>query len=351
MKSLPVLSLVAGLTLILSGCSGNNKPNPGKDGHSGDRPAVGFVTNNPAEFWKIVEKGAQDAADEKGVELIFRRPPNGTAAEQKELIDTMLAQGVKAVSISVKDPDNQTPYLDQVAAQVPLLAIDNDADKSKRRCYIGTDNVKGGRAVGKLVKECMPDGGKIALFVGQIEPLNARERVQGVLLELGFELDEKGLPRELASKDGKYKVVRKEPYTDDVKQPEARKNASAVLALEENEPNLCLIGLWAYNPPAILNAVKEAKKEGKVKIVGFDEDLETLKGIDDGYIYATVVQNPYEFGKQSVLTMAALIKGERVDLPKDGKKYVPERIITKGGSNGRLKAVEFRKEVLNLLGK
>lgn len=352
MKPLPVLSLIASLALTLAGCSSGSKPNSGKgDGPSGDRLAVGFVTNNPAEFWKIVEKGAEDAAEQKGVELIFRRPPNGTAAEQKEIIDTMLAQGVKAVSISVKDPDNQTPYLNRVADQVPLLAIDNDADKSKRRCYIGTDNIKAGRAVGQLVKECMPKGGKIALFVGQIEPINARERVQGVLLELGFELDEKGLPKELASKDGKYKVVRREPYTDDVKQPEARKNASTVLALEESEPNLCLIGLWAYNPPAILNAVKEAKKEGKVKIVGFDEDLETLKGIEDGYIYATVVQNPYEFGKQAILVMADLARGVKVDLPSDGKKYVPERIINKDGTAGRLKASEFRKQVLNLLGK
>src|SRR5205823_10001037 len=53
-------------------------------------------------------------------------------------------------------------------------------------------------------------------------------------------------------------------------------------------------------PISILNAAKEVKLEGKVKIVGFDEDLETLKGIDDGYIYGTVVQNPYEFGKRSV---------------------------------------------------
>ncbi len=338
MKPLRALSLIlAGLALALTGCSKG-------------KPAVGFVTNNPAEFWKIVEKGAQDAAKEKDVELVFQRPANGTAAEQKEIIDTMLAQGVKAISISVKDPDNQTTYLNEVADQVPLLAIDNDADKSKRRCYIGTDNVNGGRTVGKLVKECMPDGGKVALFVGQIEPINARERVQGVLQELGFELDSKGLPKELASKDGKFKLVRKEPYTDDVKQPVARQNASAVLALEESEPNLCLIGLWAYNPPAILNAVKESGRQGKVKIVGFDEDLETLKGIDDGFIYATVVQNPYEFGKQAVSVMADLVHGKKVDLPSDGKKYVPVRIVNKEGDNGRIKASEYRKEVRSLLG-
>jgi len=46
--------------------------------------------NNAETFWNIVEKGAQEAADKEDVELVFRRPPTGSAAEQKEIIDTML---------------------------------------------------------------------------------------------------------------------------------------------------------------------------------------------------------------------------------------------------------------------
>jgi ribose transport system substrate-binding protein len=333
MKPLPVLSslVVAGLLLSLAGCAQSGKLK------------VAFVTNNPAEFWTIVEKGASDAAEKGNVELMFRRPANGTAAEQKQIIDTLLPRGVKAISISVIDPENQTEFLDTVAAKVPLLAIDNDAEKSKRRCYIGTDNVKAGRAVGKLVKEALPNGGVVALFVGQIEPINARERVQGVLEELGIE--------DTKSKDGKYRLHRKAPYTDNVQQNEAKKNAITVLAALQDEPNICLVGLWAYNPPAILSAAKEVKKEGKVKIVAFDEDLETLKGIDDGYIHATVVQNPYDFGRRSVEVMAALAKGEDPKLPANGKEYIPERIVTKEGGPGRLKASEFRKDLEKLMGK
>src|SRR5262245_9742500 len=64
---------------------------------------------------------------------------------------------------------------------------------------------------------------------------------------------------------------------------------------------LCMVGLWAYNPPAILSALKDSKDRlGKVKVVGFDENEDTLKGIADGHIYATVVQDPFGFGYQSV---------------------------------------------------
>lgn len=192
------------------------------------------------------------------MELLFRRPDNGTAAEQKQIVDTLLPGGVKAISISVIDPENQTNYLNSVADKVPLLAIDNDADKSRRRCYIGTDNVKAGRAVGKLVKEAMPEGGVLALFVGQIEPINARERVQGVLEELGIE--------GTTSKDGKYRLQRKEPYTDNTQQNEAKKNAVTVLAALRDEPNVCLIGLWAYNPPAILMPPRRSNAKARSRL-------------------------------------------------------------------------------------
>src|ERR1700738_1168216 len=59
---------------------------------------------------------------------------------------------------------------------------------------------------------------------------------------------------------------------DQVDQAKAKANADDVLTQLQDEPNVCLIGLWAYNPPAIYSAVKAAKKQGKVKIVGFDED-------------------------------------------------------------------------------
>ena len=68
------------------------------------------------------------------------------------------------VSVSVISPDNQTDFLNGIAAKVPLLAVDNDADKSNRRCYLGTDNIKAGHAVGKLIKEAMPKGGTIFIY-------------------------------------------------------------------------------------------------------------------------------------------------------------------------------------------
>lgn len=352
MRSLPLLSKMLLLSLMIPsvGCGTANKPGSGKTGTDsagdggGAKPKVAFVSNNTHEFWNIVEKGFNAGAKEGNADPVFQRPQDGTPAGQKKIIDALVARGVKAISISVIDPENQTDYLNSVAKKTPLLAVDNDAEKSNRLCYIGTDNVKAGRAVGKLIKEAMPAGGKIGLFVGQIEPLNARQRIQGVLEELDIPIEKLGTASATRSKDGKYELVRKEAYTDDTKQNVARENAAIALTKYAGD-DLCLVGLWAYNPPAILNAVKEAKREGKVKIIGFDENNETLQGIEEGTIYGTVVQNPYMFGKRAAEVMAKIARGEDPKLPKDGKENIEERIITKQGGAGRLKVNNFKAEL------
>lgn len=157
---------------------------PREEAPDSDRTKVAFVSNNSAEFWTIAEAGTRKAAEEFGVEVLFRRPKTPTAAAQKEIIEDLLARGVKGIAISVNDPINQKEYLNSIAERVPLITQDNDAPDTKRKCYIGTDNVAAGRSVGKLVKEVMPQGGKIAIFVGQPDPINAQQRRQGVLEEL-----------------------------------------------------------------------------------------------------------------------------------------------------------------------
>jgi ribose transport system substrate-binding protein len=145
---------------------------------------VGFVSNNTAEFWTIAEAGTRKAANELGVEVLFRRPKNADAASQKEEIEGLMSQGVQAIAISVIDPVNQEEFLNKIADRIPLITQDNDAPNTRRKCYIGTDNIAAGREVGKLVKEVMPEGGAIAIFVGQPDPLNAQQRRRGVLDEL-----------------------------------------------------------------------------------------------------------------------------------------------------------------------
>ena len=330
-----LLGMVVGWILVsLAGC--------GRNAGSG-KLKLGFVSNNAHEFWSIAEAGTRKAEKELGVEVIFRRPTEGTAARQKEIIEDLLAMGIQGIAISVNDPDGQREFLDRIADQIPLITQDNDAPESKRLCYIGTNNYEAGRAAGRMVKEVMPQGGKIAIFVGKPDPLNARQRRQGVLDELAGEKDATGRPEGKYTMFGNYALL--DTYYDYVDVGKAKQQAADALTLLRDEENVCLVGLWAYNPPAILSAVQDAGKVGKVHIVAFDENEETLNGIRSGAIYGTVVQDPFNFGYESIKMLARLARGDRSCLPPNGILYIPHRIIKKDNVDA------FQQELRRRLGK
>jgi ribose transport system substrate-binding protein len=270
---------------------------------------VAFVTNNASDFWTIARKGCEQAGRElPDVEVEFKIPSDGTAAEQRRIVDDLLAKGVAAIAISPVDPVNQTQMINETARQALVVTQDSDAPQSERSCYIGTDNTEAGRQAGALIKESLPDGGRIMVFVGKMDARNAQERLQGI---------------KEAIQGSKVEII--DVRTDDTDRVRAKANVSDTLVKYPEVKEL--VGLWSYNGPAILNAVRDAGKVGQVKIVCFDEEDETLAGVKEGAIYATVVQQPYEFGYQSVHLMAKVLKGDRSVIPPDKQKIVPTLVI------------------------
>jgi len=313
---------------------------------------VAFVTNNPEDFWTIAEKGAQDAAAKHGVEVIFRKPEKGDAGIQRDIVNELVAKGVKGIAVSVINPEEQTESLKQVAGKTNLLTVDNDATESGRLCYIGTDNYEAGKAVGRLVKEVMPNGGTIAIFVGQITPINARLRFQGVVDELAGQKDAKGPTY------GKYTLYKNEAITDNASRATCLDNAKDAIEKLSGAGNVCMVGLWAYNAPAILEAAKSKNALERVKIVSFDEYPDTLAAIDKGEVYATVVQDPYNFGYKAVELMAEMAKtGDKSAVTKNPLQNIDYRVVVKKAGKDpvtgkdRLAASDFQKELNRLMGK
>jgi ribose transport system substrate-binding protein len=340
-----VCLLVCSLAAV--SCS-SNAPNPqggasppGGGADSTSRPKIAFITNNASDFWAIANAGTDKAAQEFNADVDFRMPARGTAAEQQEIIEDLLAKGVQGIAISPKDAVNQAEFLNGIADRVPLITQDSDLPQgSKRLCYIGTHNEKAGQAAGEMIKEALPSGGKFVIFVGTLDAQNAVDRRQGLANELA------GMPVELpaSSNDpitlGKYTLL--ETMTDETDRPKCKANVED--ALVKYPDVACFVGLWAYNPPLILQAVKEGKKEGQVKIIAFDEEDETLQGVKDGHIYCTIVQQPYEFGYQSVRLLASLARGDKSVIPPDGLLPVPHKVIKRDNVE------EFHAELRRLRG-
>jgi ABC-type multidrug transport system ATPase subunit len=136
----------------------------------GSAKKLAFVTNNASDFWTIARRGCEKAdAELPEVTVEFRIPSDGTAAEQKRIIDDLLAKGIDGIAISPVDPLNQTQLINDVSRQALVFTQDSDAPNSNRSCYVGTDNVAAGRQAAALIKEALPQGGKIMLFVGKLD--------------------------------------------------------------------------------------------------------------------------------------------------------------------------------------
>jgi ribose transport system substrate-binding protein len=88
-----------------------------------------------------------------------------------------------------------------------------------------------------------------------------------------------------------------------------------VAALEKHEDLACMVGMNAYQGPLLLESLTAAGKLGKIKLVVFDELNDTLDGIEAGSIYATVAQDPYEYGYEAVRMLTLLHNGKSRALP------------------------------------
>lgn len=315
-----IVSLSAIFILLMTSCNTTNSGgNTGSTKPDANGPAkadaknlkLAFVTNNASDYWTIARKGVEKADGElDNVTVEFKLPGEGTAAEQKRIIDDLVSTGINGIAISPVDPDNQTELINETAKKALVITQDSDAPKSDRALYIGTDNVAAGRQAGELIKEALPNGGKIMLFVGKRDARNAAERAQGI---------------QEALKDSKIEII--DIRTDDTDRARAKSNAADTLVKYADVA--ALVGLWSYNGPAILNAVKEANKTDKVKIICFDEEDETLSGVKEGAIFATVVQQPYEFGYQSVKMMAEILSGDKSKIPASKQINVPTLVVKK----------------------
>src|SRR5262249_48026832 len=123
---------------------------------------IAFITNNTSDFWTIARKGTEKAqAELPNVEIEFKINSELTAAGQQRIVDDLLAKGVDGIAISPVDPKNQTQLINRAASQALVFTQDSDAPSSNRACYIGTDNEAAGRQAGQLVKDVLPEGGKI----------------------------------------------------------------------------------------------------------------------------------------------------------------------------------------------
>jgi ribose transport system substrate-binding protein len=235
------------------------KAGEGEAEFDASRPSIAYVTNGIDPFWTVAAAGAKAAGREVGVNVLLRFPPKGVG-DQKSMLEALLVQDdVKGVAVSPIDPENQQEILNQIGEAKLYITHDSDAPNTNRLAYIGMNNYDAGRMAGQLVKEAMPEGGSVMIFVGRLGQLNAEQRRQGLIDEL---LDRskdptRRDPNDAVIEGGKYTIVGTK--LDNFDKAKAKQNAQDAIS---KYPDLgCMVGLFAYNPPLCLQAIREAGRE------------------------------------------------------------------------------------------
>jgi ribose transport system substrate-binding protein len=263
------------------------------------RVSVAIVTGGSGPYWQLVASGAHAAAERYNVDVSVELPEaDENLAQQTALLENLKGKQLAGIAVSPLDATGQNSLIDELAKSTHLVTFDSDAPSSQRLSYIGTINVMAGRLAAELAQAAIPNGGQVAVVLANLTKNNMVERREGLEAKLA----------KIAADGGDYEVV--EWIVDEGSTDRCRELVTAVL--DEHPDLACLIGMNAQHGAILLDVLKAQKKLGKVAVIAFDEEEETLKGIEEGTIFGTVVQDPYRYGFDSVGVLASYARDENL---------------------------------------
>jgi ribose transport system substrate-binding protein len=312
--------------LALAGCSDQRAANTSAttagtaagsgSGASGPKRLI-FITNGDDPFWDACNAGLTEGAKQFGIESqglrVVMEKNNASAQGQIEKLRQLGSQSdVAGVAISVIQAENAAivEEMKNLAAKgVKVITVDSDVNRNTfrdaRPFYIGTDNIEGGRLLGTAAKTLLESRGKTAgkyvQFAGFTDNDNARARMNGFKEAIGSGFTEA------------------DRMSDEMDLSKARDNVRTALV---NHPDVvALVGIWAYNAPAIAEVTKERGVRDRLTVVTFDAQAAALNHMADGTIDAMVVQNPFEMGIQTVRLLKAMLGADEATI----KEMFPRR--------------------------
>ncbi|TWT86021.1 D-allose-binding periplasmic protein precursor [Posidoniimonas polymericola] len=294
---------------------------------------IAFVTAGEGEFWQAAVAGAEDAAEELGVELDVRMPKQTESVqEQNELLTTLSSGKYDGIAVSPVDAEGQTPVINSLAADRPVVTYDSDSPLSARHGFVGTSNFSAGLRAGTLVKQALPAGGEVLVLMVNRTKSNMQDRRAGFKTRI-----EESPNPEQEVVDQRYQVV--DYLTDEGDDQRCRENIQE--SLEEHPDLKCIVGMNARHGPILLSVLKEAGKLGQIKLITFDTLPETLQGVRDGSISATIAQDPFKYGNEAVRMLVSLHSGDPQYLPVVGRGAIHVSVEAIDNSN----IDEFQKRV------
>jgi ribose transport system substrate-binding protein len=277
--------------------------------------------NNP--YFDFSRDGCMAEAKKLGIECVYRGPIEHEPADQVQIIQDLITQGVQGLAISAADADSVVGVIKQAReAGIAVITFDADSPNSARQAFVGTDNKEMGRELGRQLLKIQSKPGLYVTQSGGPAAANLNDRLAGlneVLQGAGWKLAP-GSPS-FCNDDS---TLANQQLMD---QMQANPNANAVIP----------VGGWALFAPeaykGFVNANRQAYESGKLALVMPDTLPIEIQLLQQGYAQVLVGQRPAEMGAKAMDILLALHQGKQVP----PITYVGLDVVTKANAASFLK--------------
>lgn len=255
--------------------------------------------NSAMTFWKIVRDGAESAAEDVNLDLDIRGPDNEKAVDQQiQQLDQAVREKPAAIVLAATDFLRLVPGVKAArSAGIPIVTMDSFIASDDALSQIGTDSVAmGAEAARSLLKfaALKPEVAILSHIRGSSTALDREKGAQEVL-------------------KGKATVLPVVYSGADI--ATAYRLTQEILATHPN-----LGGILAMNEPTtqgVIRALRESGRANSIPLVGIDQSFELLKGLEEGVLRSLMVQQPFNMGYLSVVSVRNLLDHKSVPRNQD----------------------------------
>jgi len=256
-------------------------------------------------FYITMHRGADAAAQALGQDLIFQGASEWNVTLQVPVLDAVIARKPDAILIAPTDKVQLVEPLKKADdAGIPVVCVDTfigtgefqtgSGDADFPISYVASDNVLGGVIAARALAKSIGDEGSV--YVSNVKP--------GVSTT---DQREEGFKKEMANHPN-IKVLETQFNDDD-----ANKAAAQVQAVLGRAPDLAgVFGANLFSASGTANGVKQAGKQGVVKIAAFDAPQSVVQELKDGTYEIAIAQHPAEIGYFGVVCAYAHLTGNSV---------------------------------------
>jgi ribose transport system substrate-binding protein len=292
-----VLAITAAVAVPSAACN--------RSGVNDARMTIAVIPKGTSHvFWQSIHAGAEKAAKELDVRIIWRGPVREDDRDaQISEVEGFVTRGVSGIVLApLDDSALAAPVANATRGNIPVVIIDSALKGSDYVSFVATDNRKGGRMAGEHLAKLLGGKGRVVLLRYAEGSASTNEREAGFLEAIEAEAGIQLLSSNQyggADVEGAYK--RGEALLSRFKNPDGTLGVDGIFCPNESTTF------------AMLRVLQDNGWAGTVKFVGFDSAENLVKGLESGHIHGLVLQDPVKMGYLGVKTIVEHLKGAKVE--------------------------------------